>query len=222
MSSLLNLSSLTSVQQSTFVKMTVMENGLPVVIRMSSHSVPFSITESDGQTYSYPAVGALLNVTQITSDMKATAADVSITLSAIPNQYMADIIANPIKGSPVEIRRAFFNSTSSQILNIPGNPVLEFSGVVNNFSFEEGYDNSGSQSVTTTATLVCSSIMSVLAKRVSGRRTNQADQNFWFPGDTAFNRVAVIADATFDFGSDKANAVSAASSATTTTSTVNG
>jgi hypothetical protein len=153
--------------------------------------------------------------------LKATASDVSITLSAIPNQYMADIIANPIKGSPVEIRRAFFNANSSQILDIPGNPVLEFSGVVNNFSFDEGWA-AGEQSVTTTATLVCSSIMSVLAKRVSGRRTNQADQNFWFPGDTAFNRVAVIADATFDFGSNKTNVVAAASQATSVTTSVTG
>jgi hypothetical protein len=221
MSSSLNLSTFAAVQQSTFVKMTVMEAGTPVVIRMSSHSVPFAITESDGVSYTYPAVGALLGVTQITSDLKATASDVSITLSAIPNQYMADIIANPIKGSPVEIRRAFFNANSSQILDIPGNPVLEFSGVVNNFSFDEGW-SAGEQSVTTTATLVCSSIMSVLAKRVSGRRTNQADQNFWFPGDTAFNRVAVIADATFDFGSNKTNVVAAASQATSVTTSVTG
>jgi hypothetical protein len=205
MATSLNLSSYKSVQQATFVKMTITEGGLPVVVRFSSHNVPFAITESDGSTVTYPAVGALLSISDISADLKSTQGDVSVTISAIPNQYMADIIANPIKGSPIEIRRAFFNANTGQFLAIAGNPVLEFTGVVNNFSFDEGWSDSSSQSITTTATLVCSSILSVLNNKVAGRRTNQADQAAWFPGDTAFNRVAVISDATFDFGNSNIN-----------------
>jgi hypothetical protein len=199
MTTALDLTNKTAVQQSTFVKMTVMESGAPIVIRMSSHQVPFTITESDGNPYVYPAIGSLLGVTQITQDVKATQGDVTITISGIGNNYIADIVANPIKGSPVEIRRAFFD-TNGAYLSIPGNPVVEFSGVVNNFSFNEDWADGAKQSVTTTAALVCSSIMSVLNHKVAGRRTNQADQTFWFPGDNSMNRVSVISEATFDFG----------------------
>lgn len=205
MASTLDLSAYTAVQQATFVKMTITENGLPVVVRFSSHNVPFAITESDGNTVIYPAVGALLSISDISADLKSTQGDVSVTLSTIGNEYMADIIANPIKGSPIEIRRAFFNAVTGQFLAIAGNPVLEFTGVVNNFSFDEGWSDMGAQSITTTATLVCSSILSVLNNKVTGRRTNQADQTSWFAGDTAFNRVAVISDAIFDFGNSALN-----------------
>jgi hypothetical protein len=126
--------------------------------------------------------------------------EVEITLSGIPQQYMAGIIANPIKGAPVEIRRAFFNSQTGQFLSIAGNPVMEFTGIVSNFSVEEGWSDQNTQTVTTTITLSCSSIMSVLANKVSGRRTNRASQNYWFSGDLAMNRVSVISDAVFDFG----------------------
>jgi hypothetical protein len=161
---------------------------------MSTHDVPVTI---DGELY--PAVGALLNVTEISNEMKASQSEVTITLSGIPQEYMSAILENPIKGSPVQIRRAFFN-TNGQLLNVPGNPILEFSGVINNFNVDEGWESDSAQTVTTTISLTCSSIMSVLLNKVSGRRTNQADQTYWFPGDLSMNRVAVISDAVFDFG----------------------
>lgn len=148
----------------------------------------------------YPAVGTLLNISQMTNEIKSSQSDVTITLSGIPTQYMSDILSNPIKGSPVEIRRAFFNASTGEFLNIPGNPVLEFVGVVNNFSIDENWTDPATQTVTTTISLVCSSTMSVLLNKVSGRRTNQSDQDYWFTGDLSMNRVSVISDAVFDFG----------------------
>lgn len=222
MASSLNLSNKAAVQQATFVRMEITENGLPVIVRMSTHDVPFTITELDGQPYLYPAVGALLNVSTITTDNKASQSDVTVTLSGIPNQYISQIIANPIKGSPVQIRRVFFDATTGAYLNIPGNPTIEFNGIVNNFTFDEGWSDPTSQQVTTTASLVCSSTMSVLANKVSGRRTNQADQDYWFPGDKSFNRVAVIADQIFDFGGDTPSAAISATQGVTATRTVTG
>jgi hypothetical protein len=199
MTTALNLAPYQSIQQATFVKIQFTENGNPVIVRMSTYDVPFNITE-DGGTFQYLPLGALLSISEFTNETKVSQSDVEITLSGIPEQYMSGIIANPIKGAPVEIRRAFFNAQTGQFLSISGNPVMEFRGIVSNFSIEEGWGDQNSQTVTTTITLSCSSIMSVLANKVTGRRTNKPSQNYWFNGDLAMDRVAVISDAVFDFG----------------------
>lgn len=195
MSTSLNLSTRNSVQQATFVKFDTSEDGTPITVRMSTHDVPATI---DGELY--PAVGAMLSVSQITNEIKASQSDVTVTLSGIPLQYMDAILRNPIKGSPIEIRRAFFDAQTGQFLSIAGNPILEFSGVISNYAVDEGWTDYESQTVTTTISLSCSSIMSVLMNRVAGRRTNPADQDYWFEGDLSMNRVSVISDAVFDFG----------------------
>ena len=199
MTTALNLSNYQSLQQATFVRIVFTESGNQVIVRFSNHNTPVTIRESDGNTYSYPAVGTLMNITQMTNELKSSQGDVVITLSGIPSQYMTDIVNNPIKAAPVEIRRAFFNSTGD-LLNITGNPLLEFVGVVNNFSIDEQWSNSSTQTVTTTIALSCASTLAVLNKQESGRRTNQADENYWFPGDNALSRVAMLQDAVFDFG----------------------
>lgn len=220
MSTSLNLTGYSAVQQATFVRLVFNEAGSDVVVRISSHSTPFSITERDGIAYSYPAVGTLMNISPMTNEIKSSQADVVVTLSGIPTQYMEDIISNPIKGAAVEIRRVFFDATTGQVLNIAGNPILEFVGVVNNFNIDEGYSSLDSQTITTTISLSCASILSLLSKKISGRRTNQGDQNYWFPGDLAMNRVAVIANATFDFGGKTPAASTVTPIGTTNSNTV--
>lgn len=191
MSTSLDLSSYNAIRQATFVKI-VTDQG---TILMSSHNQSIVLA---GDTY--PAVGDLLGISDLTNELKASQSEVTITLSGIPSAYMTEVLTTPIKGSYVEIRRAFFNVQTSAILNIPGNPVLEFSGIVNNFNIDEGWTDDRTQTVTSTISLSCSSIMSVLINKVSGRRTNHADQDFWFEGDLSMDRVSVIADAVFDFG----------------------
>lgn len=221
MSTSLDLTPYVALRQATFVKMTFSEAGSPVVVRVSSHNVPYSITEFDGNTHVYTPNGTLLNVSQITQDTKSSQGDVTITLSGLNNDYIPDIIDNPIKGAPVEIRRAFFDITTGNIIVSADNPVVEFTGIVNNFNFDEGWTE-GSQSVTTTASLVCSSFMSVLARKVAGRRTNQAEQDYWYPGDNSMNRVGVIADAIFDFGGTTPTSAITATPGITVTRTVTG
>ena len=126
MTTALSLNSYQSLQQATFIRMVFSESGSQVVVRVSNHNTPVTIRESDGNNYVYPAVGTLLNITQMTNEIKSSQADVIVTLSGIPTQYISDIIANPIKAAPIEIRRAFFD-INGNLLNITGNPVLEFS-----------------------------------------------------------------------------------------------
>lgn len=219
----INLSSYKAVQQATFVKLVLTVDGVQEIVRMSSHNVPFSITEFDGTAYTYPCVGSLLNVTPADSQLKATQADVSITVSGIPKTGLPDLlhdtIDNPIQGSPVEIRRAFFDPTTGQVLNIPGNPVVEFTGVVSQFSLSSDWDENGKMAVTSNIILVCQSQMSVLNSKVAGRRTNQSDQTYWFPGDNSMNRVSVIAQSEFNFGGGTPNAAAQSAAGRTITVT---
>jgi hypothetical protein len=48
--------------------------------------------------------------------------------------------------------------------------------------------------------LQCSSLNGVIERQFSGRRTNENDQELWYPNDTSMNRVKVISGASFDFG----------------------
>ena len=191
MSTPLNLTSYPAVRQASFVKI-VTDSG---TILMSSHNQSVTI---EGDTY--PAVGDLLGISDLTNELKASQSEVLITLSGIPAGNLATVLDTPIKGATVEIRRAFFNVQTSALLAIAGNPILEFSGIVNNFNVDEGWTDDKSQTVTSTISLSCSSIMSILINKVSGRRTNHADQTYWFEGDLSMDRVGVIADAVFDFG----------------------
>ena len=63
MTTALNLSNYQSLQQATFVRIVFTESGNQVIVRFSNHNTPVTIRESDGNTYSYPAVGTLMNIT---------------------------------------------------------------------------------------------------------------------------------------------------------------
>lgn len=190
MSTNLDLTSYSSIRQATFVKMVTSIG----TILMSSHDATITI---DGDIYA--PVGSLLNVSSLVNEIKASQSEVSITLSGIGNNYISMVLDTPIKGSTVEIRRAFFD-TAGTLLSIAGNPVLEFSGVVNNFTLEEGWTDDTTQTVTSSISMSCSSILSILSKKITGRRTNHADQDYWFTGDLSMDRVSIISDAIFDFG----------------------
>lgn len=217
MTTALDLSPYSNIEHAYLIKFTFIDSSNnPETVRMSSYRVPISIQESDGNYYSYTAVGQIVNVSQIQADNKATLNDVTVTLNGIGNAYIPDIIATQIKTAPVEIRRAYFDPKTGQLLPIAGNPSIAFSGVVTNYLFDEQWTEGSNQSVTTTIALTCASLASVLTNKVAGRRTNRDDQQFWYPGDNAMNRVGVIADQYFDFGGTTPIATPVASPGTTT------
>ena len=71
----------------------------------------------DGNTYT--ELGAFLSTTALTEDFKTTNGDVQITLSGIPSEadYLGIILSTPVKGGTINIRRAFFNPTTMELLN---------------------------------------------------------------------------------------------------------
>jgi hypothetical protein len=88
---------------------------------------------------------------------------------------------------------------SNQLIDQAGNPSGVFQGVVNNFGLGDEIQE-GSLSGTVTLNLVCSSVVEVMNRKRSGRRTNPLDQRTYYPNDPSMDRVVKIANTNYNFG----------------------
>jgi uncharacterized membrane protein YgcG len=153
----------------------------------------------------YIALGHFMGISEIQDDIKATSNTLQLTLTGIPTEssdpdrinYIGLMLNSNIKGSRVQIRRAFFDTTTGQLLS--DQVYLRFSGYISNYTLTDNVDTSGKTAINTIVAQ-CSSIHAVLEKRIVGRRTNDSDQKLFYPGDTGFDRVKVISNKSFDFG----------------------
>jgi hypothetical protein len=154
----------------------------------------------NGNTYTQ--LGYLLNVSEFQGDLKITNNAISISLSGLPTDdgspsYMAIALNSKLKGSKITIYRAFFDISNG--FYDPTQVYQRFNGYVSNFSLSENWDQEN-KLTSNTISLQCSSTLAILEKKFSGRRTNEADQQFWYPTDTGMYRIKALADSQFDFG----------------------
>ena len=199
------------------VRSTAINHGLLIKITVGTY--PTTTTYTIANTYSpvteagltYQALGHFLNISEIQNDLRATNNQLTVTMSGIPGDdpdpitginhtpnYLALMLNQPIKGSRIEIYRAFFNVDTKQLLNPSGSDpqiFLRFSGYVSNFVVSEGNAQFSNDS-TNMITIQCANVNAILEHQVSGRRTNPTD----FPLETGMNRVPAIAATSFDFG----------------------
>jgi hypothetical protein len=147
----------------------------------------------------YQGIGQLLSVTDTTNNLRAAPEELTLTISGIPEGNIADVLNNKIKGSKLDIYRAFFNSETAELLSIAGNPAGKFRGVIANYSIVDDLEE-GDSLGTFKIVLVATSVVDLLNNKVSGRRTNPIDQDALYPGDESFNRVPALAKANFNFG----------------------
>jgi hypothetical protein len=151
---------------------------------------------------SYTGLGSLMNVSDSTSELRLSDTEVSVTFSGIPAANIDMVQDYLIKGSDIQIYRGIFNPTTGALLSISGNPMGKFKGIVNNFALQEQWTE-GSDDSTVTVLLTCTSVVSLLRNKISGRRTNPIDQQFWYPADQSMNRVPNLADSNYNFGAPK-------------------
>jgi hypothetical protein len=198
----INLTSYKSIESNLFVKIEV------EYYKSTPSSTPTSVdllftdriqsTVINGDTY--VGLGKLISISTSNSELRASGSDVTITLSGIPNSSIAEVLNSRIKGSAVTITRGLFNSETGQFLSsVVGNPVTRFKGFVNNLALDEEYNVDSRQS-SNTLVLSCASIVTVLENKISGRKTNTASMNKFFPSDTSMDRVATLESSYFDFG----------------------
>ena len=181
-----------SIESSLFIKWDI--PGYQVAY-ISDYHTAVSI---DGNLYTN--AGKLLSVGEITSELKASASELTITLSGIPAGSISDVLTYDIKGSSIEIYRGFFNPVTHALLDLTptANPTLKFKGIVTNYGISDDVDIVSGVAVTTIS-LNCNSIVEVLSNKVTGRRTNQVD----FPGESSMNRVLALSKSNFQFGAPK-------------------
>ena len=196
-----DLSSYTSVRTSLFVRLQIDEyrttsSGAYTsqVLRFSDHYQNFTI---DSETYT--PLGELLTITKSVSEIRPTSNNVTVSISGIPTDNLAEIIHSKIKGSPIKIYRAYFDvSTNVQIGNTEG----RYIGSVNNFSLEEEYD-ALDKSASNIIQLECASTVDVLSKTIAGRKTNSESMKKYFASDVSFDNVSALMGSSFDFGVPK-------------------
>lgn len=187
----IDLSSYRSIQTNLFVKIDVPNYA---VLAFSDYY--------KAQTFSgtnYQALGQLVSVTNSSSSLRATNEEITVTISGIPAGRVSEILDNKIKGSRIEVYRAFFNAETGELLNIVGNPAGKFKGVISNYSISDDLgegDDTGTVAIVLTAT----SVVDLLNNKVTGRRTNPLDHKEFYPGDASMDRVPALAKSNFNFG----------------------
>jgi uncharacterized membrane protein YgcG len=194
------------------VKLDIPDYG---ILRLSTYYKVIFIEEEDGIEYQYEPAGVLLNISEGVSELRASSIETVIGLTGIPVQYAIIVQAQPIRGSRVDIYRVFTDPITDEVLDIAGNPVFMFRGVVVNYGFSETI-NEFSQDASLVVTLSCASLVDMLQRKITGRRTNNESQLQFYPGDSSFSRITAIIGKPFDFGSP----VSARAAQVTQTDTI--
>ena len=190
----LDLNSYYSIQSNLFVKVTLSGSNLLFSDKLES-------TVIAGDTY--VGLGKLLAISGSNSELRSSSQEISISISGVPDSSIIDILNSGIKGSPVIIRRGLFNAATGAFLTaVTGNPIIRFTGYVNNLSFEEDYDVDTKTS-SNIMVLTCASNVEILNNKIQGRKTNSESQRKYFPTDLSMERVSALESSYFDFGANQ-------------------
>lgn len=148
----------------------------------------------------YQTMGSFLQITEMQNDLRATNQQLNISLSGIPTgddtpNFLSIVLNSKIKGSRIQVYRAFFNGNTFTPLGV----YQRYNGYVSNYSLSENWDQEN-RLVSNTISIQCSNVNAIMERQYSGRRTNPVDQERWYPGDTGMWRVKLLSDTQFDFG----------------------
>ena len=187
----IDLSTYDSIQANLFVKLVI--PGYDTLTFSDYHR-----SYSFGGT-TYQGLGQLLSITDTTSNLRATSQELTLSISGIPSGNIADVLNTKIKGSSLEVFRAFFDPNTGEVLNIAGNPAGKFRGIVSNYTIADELDE-GANLGTVTIAFVATSVVDLLNNKVTGRRTNPLDQREFYPNEASFDRIPALAKSNFNFG----------------------
>lgn len=196
-----NLTNETAVRTSLFVKIQIDEyrttpsaSYASQTLLFSDHNVNYVI-----DSYTYIPLGKLLSVTSSTSELRPTGQSVSVGISGIPTNSIAEIVNSKIKGSAVTIYRGYFDIDTG---NLIGSIQFRYVGFINNYSLEEEFDVLD-KTATNSVQFECLSNVDVLSNKIAGRRTNPESMKKFYPSDTSFDNITTIKNRSFDFGASR-------------------
>lgn len=147
----------------------------------------------------YDELGSFLQIDDFQDDLRQTEGDVTLSLSGIPSNqdYLAQFLAEKIKGGNVTIQRGFFNIANSEIQT--DQVFTRYKGIITNFSISDNSDRLADQE-TVTISVMTSSINSILKEKISGQKTNPDERKRLFSGDLVFDKIPDLYNTSFDFG----------------------
>ena len=173
----------------------------------------------------YVALAGFLQIGDLQQDISSGNNEISLSLSAIPGEYLTAVLGAQIKGGKVRIYRVFFDTATQEVAVIDSVTQIfqRFNGVITNYSVNEDVSADGQTgNVTHTITIMASSINGILENRVSGRRTNRNSYQYRYDdrlftysngivlgntvlsaniiNDPSMNRIETLHNASFDFG----------------------
>ena len=171
-----------------------------IVVNSSTYYISNAYAPVSYNGHSYTQLGHFMGMSEIQDDLKTTNNQINLSLSGIPPDdgspnYMNIALNSNLKGSKVKIYRAFFNQGNYD----PNQVYLRFDGYISNYSLSENWDQDNKMT-SNTISIQCSNVHAIMEKKFSGRRTNDTDEQFWYPGDTGMSYVKSLADTQFDFG----------------------
>lgn len=145
----------------------------------------------DGEVYTQ--LGDLLSVSNFQNDFSATQVNSQIIISGVPNSpnYTSIVLNGNIKGGTVNVKRVFFDTDT--LLPIANAAYQRFSGIISNYSIEEDTDFFDGK-FTNSIVFECQSVYAVLAKKITGQRTNGSDRRRFFSGDASFDQVQFLSE----------------------------
>lgn len=202
----INLTSYTNIESGLFVEIictkyrtTSSGSYTTETLRFTDRPQAFSVA---GEVYS--SVGHLLNITSSSSELRVSPNDITVSISGIASDSasLLQIIYSKFKGSKINIYRGIIDNSTGALLSISGNPIGKFKGVITNYNLSEDFNYDGRIS-TNTVSFNCASVVDVLDKKYTGRRTNPENQKLLYPSDLSMDRVPGLVGSYFDFGVKK-------------------
>ena len=101
----------------------------------------------NGITFS--GLGSLLAISEIQRDIKASSADLKVSLVGIDPENIAIILGSEIKGSTIEIWRGFLDSNNAIITDPTQQFFKRYQGIVNNIAINEDFNDQVRQRIAT-------------------------------------------------------------------------
>jgi hypothetical protein len=202
----INLTSYTNIESGLFVEIICSKyksssgaSFTTQALRFSDRMQAFTVA---GEVYS--SIGHLLSITGTSSELRVSANDLTVSISGIASDSpsLLQIIYSRFKGSTINIYRGIIDNSTGALLSTSGNPIGKFKGIITNYTLTEDFNYDGRVS-TNTVSFTCASVVDVLERKITGRRTNPESEKQLYPSDLSMDRVPGLVGSYFDFGVKK-------------------
>jgi len=121
----------------------------------------------------YQALGHLLKVSDIRETLAVRVNSVSLTLSGVDQSFIATMLGENVTNKTLQMWLGFLDSTGALVPD----PVEVFSGRIDDYKFSED-TISGTAEIQVNAANHWADW-----EKIAGRRTNDEDQQLYYPGD---------------------------------------